>query len=80
MSVPITDWVQGPLRSWIDELLSDSSLRARGWFRPEFVRELRAGHDVSAETRRRRLGEKLWALAMLEAWARRFVDLRGRAP
>ncbi len=80
MSVPITDWVQGPLRPWIDELLSDASLRARGWFRPEFVRELRAGHDVSNETRRRRLGEKLWALAMLEAWAHRFVDLRGRAP
>ena len=38
------------------------------------------GEPEPGETRRRRLGEKLWALAMLEAWLRVFVDGRGRRP
>jgi asparagine synthase (glutamine-hydrolysing) len=80
MSVPITDWVQGPLRPIIDDLLSPQSLRRRGLFRPEYVERLRSGQDEPAETRRRRIGEKLWALAMLEAWLRRFYDRRGARP
>ena len=38
------------------------------------------GEPEPGETRRRRLGERLWALAMLEAWLRVFVDGRGRRP
>ena len=76
MSVPVTDLVLGPLSPWIGDLLSDEAVRRRGWFRPEAVRALREGHDRAGETRRRRLGERLWALAMLEAWARRMLDRR----
>jgi hypothetical protein len=32
------------------------------------------------ETRRRRVGERLWTLAMLEAWMRVFVDGSGKKP
>ena len=77
MSVPATDWVLGPLRPIVDELLSDRAVRARGLFRPEFIAQLLSGTGLPSETRRRRVGEKLWALAMLEAWMRRFVDRRG---
>jgi asparagine synthase (glutamine-hydrolysing) len=88
MSVPITDWLLGPkgqvapaeLAPLLDELLGPDSLRRRGLFQPDYVAHLRAGEDQPIETRRRRLGEKLWALLMLEAWLRRFVDARGRAP
>lgn len=80
MSVPMTDWVQGALRPAVETHLSDERVRARGLFRPEFVRSLREGRDVASETRRRRLGERLWALLVLEVWLRRFVDARGRAP
>lgn len=76
MSVPMTDWVQGPLRPIIDELLSPEAIARRGLFRPEYIERLRQGQDEPAETRRRRIGEKLWALAMLEAWLRRFYDRR----
>lgn len=74
MSVPMTDWALGPLRPIVDDLLSPESLTRRGLFRPEYVDRLRQGQDEPAETRRRRIGEKLWALAMLEAWLRRFYD------
>lgn len=80
MSVPITDWVRGPLRPVIDDLLSPDSLRRRGLFRMDYVSRLRQGQDEPAETRRRRIGEKLWALAMLEAWLRRFYDRRAARP
>lgn len=76
MSVPMTDFVLGPMAPLIDDLLGDRSIKARGMFRPEYVRTLRDGRDVPSETRRRRIGERLWALAMLEAWLR-FVDKRG---
>jgi asparagine synthase (glutamine-hydrolysing) len=80
MSVPSTDWVLGPLAPVMEDLLGAASLRRRGMFREEFIAGLRQGKDLPSETRRRRIGEKLWALAMLEAWMRVFVDGRGRRP
>ncbi len=78
MSVPVTDLVLSPaLSGLVDELLGDAAVEQRGFFRPELVRALRSGHDVPGETRRRRVGERLWALMMLEAWLRRFVDRVG---
>ena len=80
MSVPITDWVLGPLAGLVEELLGTAALGRRGLFREEYVGRLRRGETEPGETRRRRLGERLWALAMLEAWLRVFVDGRGRPP
>jgi asparagine synthase (glutamine-hydrolysing) len=82
MGVPITDLLQAkPLADRVEALLGEASVRARGLFRPELVKSLRAGQDVPSETRRRRVGERLWTLLMLEAWMRRFVDGRGgRSP
>ena len=80
MSVPITDWTLGPLAGLIDELLGPAALARRGLFQEEYVGRLRRGGPEPGETRRRRLGEKLWALAMLEAWLRIFVDGRGKPP
>jgi asparagine synthase (glutamine-hydrolysing) len=80
MSVPITEWVLGPLAGVFEDLLGPSALARRGLFRPEYVAELRRGHDVASEIRRRRVGERLWTLAMLEAWMRVFIDGRGRSP
>lgn len=80
MSVPITDWVLGPLARTLEDLLGPRSLANRGLFRNEFVAKLRQGHNEPNETRRRRVGERLWTLAVLEAWLRVFVDGRGRRP
>ena len=76
MSVPITDWVLGPLRPILDGLLHPQAVARRGLFRPDYIERLRKGQDEPVETRRRRIGEKLWALAMLEAWLQRFYDRR----
>ena len=78
MGVPITDLLRAKaLSDRVDDLLGDESVRARGLFRPAFVRRLREGYEAPGETRRRRSGERLWALLMLEAWMRCFIDRRG---
>jgi asparagine synthase (glutamine-hydrolysing) len=80
MSVPITDWVLGPLAKTVEDLLGPAALARRNLFRPEYVARLREGHNEPSDTRRRRVGERLWALAMLEAWLRVFIDGRGQRP
>jgi asparagine synthase (glutamine-hydrolysing) len=80
MSVPITDWLLGPLADVMEELLGPAALARRGLFRADYVTRLRQGQGEPNDTRRRRVGERLWTLAMLEAWLRIFVDRRGRPP
>jgi len=80
MCVPVTDWLFGPMRSVVDDFLGDATIRRRGLFRPEYVAKLRRGEDEPNETRRRRIGEKLWTLLMLEAWMRVFIDGGGHGP
>ena len=80
MGVPITDWTLGPLAPAMRELLGKASLERRGLFRSEFIAPLLQGRNLPGETRRRRVGERLWALAMLEAWLRVFIDGGGKRP
>jgi asparagine synthase (glutamine-hydrolysing) len=80
MGVPVTDWVLGPLAPLMEQLLGEQALKKRNLFRSEFVERLRRGQNEPKDIRRRRLGERLWTLAMLEAWLRVFVDGRGRKP
>jgi asparagine synthase (glutamine-hydrolysing) len=81
MSVPMTDWLLGGgLSPALGELLSEPAVRARGLFQHAYIAQLARGQDEPFETRRRRIGEKLWALIMLEQWLRIFIDRRGAMP
>ena len=80
MSVPITEWVLGPLAKTLEDLLGPAALARRGLFRDDYVARLRRGENDPQEIRRRRVGERLWTLAMLEAWLRVFIDGRGKRP
>lgn len=68
MGVPATDWLLGPLRRDVGRILSPRRLRRDGWFEPRVVAALRRGEDRETEIRRRRIGERLWALLMLHVW------------
>lgn len=78
MSVPITEWTLGPLSSLMEKLLGREAVERRGLFRPDYIAGLLAGRSEPNETRKRRLGERIWTLAMLEGWLRIFIDGRGR--
>jgi asparagine synthase (glutamine-hydrolysing) len=68
MGVPTTQWCLGPLESEVRRRLGKDRLRAAGWLNPGYVEALRQGEDQPAEYRRRRVGERLWALMMLQVW------------
>ncbi len=64
---PMGVWLTGALGGTVEETLSESSVARRGWFDPACVRTMRDDH-VSG---RRDYTWHLWALVLLEAWARR---------
>jgi asparagine synthase (glutamine-hydrolysing) len=68
--VPVGSWLRRELRPWVEELLSAERIAARGYFRPEPVRQLLREHlDGNADHT-----YKLWNLAMLELWHRTWID------
>jgi asparagine synthase (glutamine-hydrolysing) len=68
--VPVGSWLRRELRPWVEELLAADRIAARGYFRPEPVRQLLREHlDGSADHT-----YKLWNLAMLELWHRTWID------
>ena len=67
-SVPMGDWLRGPLRDWAEELLSGQRLSADGVLNPDLVRatwkRLLAG-DAAADAR-------IWTVLVYQAWRQRW--------
>jgi asparagine synthase (glutamine-hydrolysing) len=68
--IPVSKWLRGPLRPWLEELLSEQSLKRAAIFRSKTVQRLLHEHM----SRRRDRRKELWALAMVMAWHRRFMN------
>jgi asparagine synthase (glutamine-hydrolysing) len=68
-SVPIDDWLRGPLRSWGADILSPDGLRQRGLLDPAPVARawdaLQEGQQAA--------GPALWAVLMFESWRARWA-------
>jgi asparagine synthase (glutamine-hydrolysing) len=69
-SVPVGRWMKGPLREWIHDLVLGEQARGRGYFVETEAQRLiddhlegRANHEA-----------RLWTLATLELWHRRWID------
>ena len=67
---PIRAWLQGDLKPMMDDLLSPSTVRARGLFDPEEVRRIREANATGTEDN----ALQLWALLTLELWQRIYLD------
>ena len=80
MSVPITDWLLGPLQDVVDDLLGDAALARRGLFRAEYVARLRRGEPCRARRASAASAKGSGRWLMLEAWLRVFIDGRGARP
>jgi asparagine synthase (glutamine-hydrolysing) len=71
-NVPMPVWMRRELREFVQDSLSEETLRRRGWFRPGQVARLVQDHldgRVDASNR-------IFVLLMLELWFERFVDRR----
>jgi asparagine synthase (glutamine-hydrolysing) len=65
---PLSDWLRGPLRPWVDRYLSAEALRANG-FQAE---PLRAMIEAHLERRAYHLSE-IWNLLVLQLWAALYI-------
>lgn len=63
-SVPLAQWLRGPLRDWGESLLEPGRLRQEGLFHPGAVRQKWEEH-VSG---RRDWSKHLWSILMVQAW------------
>jgi len=70
MCVPAIDWLFGDQHDALVSRLTDATVQKRGLLQQSYIAQLVSGQDEIHEVRRRRLGEKLWTLVMLEAWWR----------
>src|SRR5690606_24949512 len=43
-SMPIDSWLRGPLREWVETLISPEALQRRGYFEPDVIRTRWAEH------------------------------------
>ncbi|MCA8934121.1 MAG: asparagine synthetase B, partial [Rhodospirillaceae bacterium] len=63
-SVPLADWLRGPLRGWADDLLAPQALAADGLFDPAAVRALWEAH-LSGRASHQTV---LWNILMMQTW------------
>jgi len=62
--IPIDAWLRGPLRTWAEDLLSESRLRQAGYFDPVAVRQVWQAHLAGGQN----LQYLLWGVLMFEGW------------
>ena len=71
-NVPMPVWMRGELRQFVQDSLSEETVRRRGMFRPDRVTRLVQDHLSS----RIEASNKIFVVLMMELWFERFVDRR----
>jgi asparagine synthase (glutamine-hydrolysing) len=64
--VPLTEWLAGPIRDFVGDVLLGSRARQRGLYQMDGVEKLLAKNAS--------FGRPLWGLLSLELWYQAFVD------
>jgi asparagine synthase (glutamine-hydrolysing) len=68
-SVPLADWLRGPLRGWACDLLTPARLKADGLFDSAAVDRLWQRHLNGTESN----ATGLWNILMIRAWSERWL-------
>jgi asparagine synthase (glutamine-hydrolysing) len=68
-SIPLSDWLKGPLRNWAEELLAPRKIREEGIFDEARITALWRRHTSGVEHN----ATGLWNILMVRAWAERWL-------
>lgn len=71
-NAPLRAWMRGPLAPMVDELLSETALRRRGFYEPSAARSLIEMDRRGIEDN----GMVIWTMLTTELWFRTFIDAR----
>lgn len=63
-SIPVGQWLRGPLRDWAEALLDEARLKREGYFHADIIRKLWKGHLNGKHDNSLRL----WSILMFQAW------------
>lgn len=63
-SIPLGEWLRGPLREWAETLLSEERIVKEGYFNVSPIREVWRRHLSGAND----YSTKLWSILMFQAW------------
>lgn len=63
-SIPIADWLRGPLRDWAEELLSTSRINSEGYLNSKLIQVLWRQHLSG----RYDWSDRLWGILMFQSW------------
>ncbi len=69
-TLPVAEWLRGPLHDWAEALLSPSALDSHGLIDPEPVRRRWREHQEG----RRNWSSDLWSVLMFQAWSERWTQ------
>ncbi len=63
-SIPLSEWLRGPLRGWAEALLSEQRLKAEGYLNPTPIRKAWLEHMQGKADH----STRLWGVLMFQAW------------
>ena len=63
-NIPLQEWLRGPLRGWVEDMLDPDRLRREGYFDPETIRRAWSAHLSGKQA----MEYHLWPILMFQAW------------
>ncbi|MGH9432732.1 MAG: asparagine synthetase B family protein, partial [Terriglobia bacterium] len=73
-SLPLGEWLRGPLRDWAEALLNETRLQNEGFFKPAPIRRLWLAHQAGKTGAQYQLWDVLMFQAWWEHWAKNRTD------
>ena len=63
-SIPLADWLRGPLRDWAEALIKPSRIEAEGYLQSDYVQKIWKEH-LQLEGN---WTNKLWSILIFQSW------------
>lgn len=70
-AIPLGNWLRGPLKGWVEELLDEHRLQREGYFNAQYVREKWQAH-LEGKLNNQTL---LWNILMFQVWLEEQKDV-----